>query len=541
MGTYRATAAVASIAFTLVACHTQASRSDAGGNGCYQALPLTSVRLFPAPGHAAELVGGTIQGSNDSATNGFETLATITAAPAEGEWLDVPIATTNVYRWVKYYGPPNVLGRVAEVEFYVGSTRLDGTSFGTTGTSGHTYQAALDGNTATYYEGTETVSNYVGIDPAAGHMVGEPTFSPRGGPYTSGRDVTIASSTSGATIRYSVDGSDPTNGAVYSSPVHVGPGSTTIRAVATKTCMASSGVVSSTYEIGSNVVGMQSFLAVGNSLTDTIDGYISPVATSGGVDLSWNRYTVPGIGTWVYDMQPTGGFGVANVQTAVKTVIYDHLSFQPFPNMPCVPSGHANESTAQNRSDAVNIDQAWDDAVGVNPSVQMWIYEAWPPTPTEGYSNCVTGGGWLRDPAIWNPSSPGSWNAAEANELLYMEAVRSALIALEPSRPVPYIVPAGRVVRNVKTAVEAGQVPGVASNAFFTTFFSNNGTDDHLTPIGRYIVALTFYACLFQADPRDLADTALGTSATVTSAQAALFQQIVYDTVTGYALSGYAR
>lgn len=122
-----------------------------------------------------------------------------------------------------------------------------------------------------------------------------------------------------------------------------------------------------------------------------------------------------------------------------------------------------------------------------------------------------------------------------------MEAVRSALIALEPSRPVPYIVPAGRVIRNVKTAVEAGQVPGVASNAFFQTFFSNNGTDDHLTPIGRYIVAVTFYACLFQADPRDLADTALGTSATVTAAQAALFQQIVYDTVSGYALSGFGR
>jgi alpha-tubulin suppressor-like RCC1 family protein len=62
--------------------------------------------------------------------------------------------------------------------------------------------------------------------------MGAPGFSPVPGTYTTARSVTI-SAPAGATIRYTVDGSTPseTNGSVYAGPVSIAA-STTIRAVA---------------------------------------------------------------------------------------------------------------------------------------------------------------------------------------------------------------------------------------------------------------------------------------------------------------------
>jgi hypothetical protein len=59
-----------------------------------------------------------------------------------------------------------------------------------------------------------------------------PTFSPAAGTYSGSRNVTI-SSTSGATIYYTTDGSTPTSAsALYSSPIALPIGSTTLEAIA---------------------------------------------------------------------------------------------------------------------------------------------------------------------------------------------------------------------------------------------------------------------------------------------------------------------
>jgi hypothetical protein len=350
--------------------------------------------------------------------------------------------------------------------------------------------------------------------------------------------VTLSTGTSGATIRYTLDGRDPADGAAYNGAFVVSTGTTTVRAVATKSCMANSEGSSATFVIGvpgGDVPVNQASLHVGNSLTDTIDGYMAPVASSGGFNLDYARYTVPGIGTWVYSEQPSGGFGVANVQNYVKSKKLDHISFQPFPNMPCAPFGHSDGTPANERSDAVNIDQAWRDAYTVSPNVQMWVYETWP--APQDFTDCITGGSWLRDPSIWNPAAPNTWDEAEINELKYMEAVRTALISYHPGWTTPYIVPAGRALRSLKSAVEAGQFPGVASGNFFPFAFSDNGTDLHLTNEGRYLVSLTFYVSMFKADPRGFPHS----NTSLTDAQALALQQIAWDTVRGYAFSGYYR
>ncbi len=65
--------------------------------------------------------------------------------------------------------------------------------------------------------------------------VAEPTFTPAAGTYTSAQDVTLSCSTTGATIRYTLDGSEPTSTSTEytTTPIHIAS-TTTIKAKAFK-------------------------------------------------------------------------------------------------------------------------------------------------------------------------------------------------------------------------------------------------------------------------------------------------------------------
>jgi hypothetical protein len=77
-----------------------------------------------------------------------------------------------------------------------------------------------------------------------------PVFSPAAGPYSGQQSVTIASATSGATIRYTTDGSIPiaTNGTLYSGPIIVAR-STTLQAIAYASGAIDSDMATATYSI----------------------------------------------------------------------------------------------------------------------------------------------------------------------------------------------------------------------------------------------------------------------------------------------------
>ena len=77
-----------------------------------------------------------------------------------------------------------------------------------------------------------------------------PTFNPAAGAYGSAQSVTISTTTGGATIRYTTDGSTPseTAGTVYSSPVNISV-NYTLKAIAYKTGYTDSAVASGVYTI----------------------------------------------------------------------------------------------------------------------------------------------------------------------------------------------------------------------------------------------------------------------------------------------------
>jgi len=96
--------------------------------------------------------------------------------------------------------------------------------------------------------------------------VATPTFNPPTGTYGSGQSVTISTTTAGATIRYTTDGSTPSStvGTVYVSPVAVSS-SLTLKAIAYEAGMTDSLVATAAYTIGGGAANTAVFVN-----TDTV-------------------------------------------------------------------------------------------------------------------------------------------------------------------------------------------------------------------------------------------------------------------------------
>ncbi len=146
-------------------------------------------------------------------------------------------------------------------------------------------------------------------------LAASPTFSPVGGSYTAAQTVTLSSTTAGATIRYTLDGTAPSEsaGTVYTAPFSVA-GTTTVKAIAYLAGLTDSPVASATYTI---LAASPTFSPVGGSYTAAQTVTLS--SATGGATI---RYTLDGtapsktVGT-VY----TAPFSVAGT-TTVKAIAY---------------------------------------------------------------------------------------------------------------------------------------------------------------------------------------------------------------------------
>lgn len=146
-------------------------------NSSKQSQPLTTiataVRIYPRAGFAAQMVGGEIQGSNQSATSGFTTLARIDKAPSEGAWTRIALKNAQQYRFLRYFGPTGSYSTVAEIEFWSGDRKIDGTPYGTFGSrdnNGSDYSKAFDSDTTTFFDAAAPNAQYLGIDVRSGSV-----------------------------------------------------------------------------------------------------------------------------------------------------------------------------------------------------------------------------------------------------------------------------------------------------------------------------------------------------------------------------------
>ena len=186
---------------------------------------LSKVRILPKPGASALLAGGRITGSNEGPTTAFVELARIGQAPAGNGWLEVPVPPGRVYRFVKFESAQGTGIALAEVEFHSPAGRLSGRPFGTSvpkEKAANSFEKALDGDRNTIFE-TSTDHSYVGIDLGSQAQAPRPQFKPAGGSFEVPQKVEISTWPGGATLRYTTDGSVPSdsNGQVYRRPITI--------------------------------------------------------------------------------------------------------------------------------------------------------------------------------------------------------------------------------------------------------------------------------------------------------------------------------
>ncbi|MGA3008599.1 MAG: chitobiase/beta-hexosaminidase C-terminal domain-containing protein, partial [Opitutaceae bacterium] len=176
----------------------------------------------------------------------------------------------------------------------------DGTT--PTETRGTLYSAPVSVNVATtlqamaykasYLDSSMTSGSYtLNLPPAAA-----PVFSPVAGTFSSAQTVTITSGTTGATIRYTIDGSAPTetNGTLYSGPVTINS-TAVLHAIAYKVGFADSPITGGLYTIISSSSATLNVLYNFNTVNDAgwIKSYSALVQGSDG-----NFYgTTVGLGT----------------------------------------------------------------------------------------------------------------------------------------------------------------------------------------------------------------------------------------------------
>ncbi|UKK67663.1 chitobiase/beta-hexosaminidase C-terminal domain-containing protein [Prevotella communis] len=128
-----------------------------------------------------------------------------------------------------------------------------------------------------------------------------PTFSPVAGVVAAGTTVAISTTTEGATIYYTTDGTDPTTGSgVYSAPITINV-TTTIKAIAVKDGFPNSDVVEASYTVAAPVATPTFSLAEGTYTsiqtvtisTDTEEADIYYTIDGSEPTTSSNKYSAP--------------------------------------------------------------------------------------------------------------------------------------------------------------------------------------------------------------------------------------------------------
>lgn len=141
--------------------------------------------------------------------------------------------------------------------------------------------------------------------------VATPVLSPGGGTYTSNQSVTITCSTSGSTIRYTLDGSEPTSSStVYGGAITIAS-TTTVKAKAFLSGMNDSQTASATYTINKNdTVATPVFSPAAGTYSGSVN-----VTLSCGTNNAAIYYTTDGTTPTTASKAYTGAIAVAATTT----------------------------------------------------------------------------------------------------------------------------------------------------------------------------------------------------------------------------------
>ena len=472
------------------------------------------VRFSPAAGDEQAIVGATFEGSNVSRTEGFEVLTEIKAAPPKGKWTEITFDNKKVYRWLRYLAPAGSKAKAPNVEFYAGDKLL-----------------AAKGSAGAY---TPIVDDhFVGFDLSDSATAQRPSFKPSDSEQNGPLDVTL-SSTHGAVIRYTLDGSLPTadNGEIYKDPIHVDK-TTTIEAVAFLDGRAPSMATDTTYLIkGSSRPGL-SAADIGNSLTGTTLGFYRYARTAG-YDHKSNAFLRPG--AWTKELWGIASGEVVNDKAALakekanlkrgaahwddfwkQITTVDILTLQP--------RDFNIDEEADREIKFINLFRQ------KSPDLQPWIYCEW----TELARQRPTDKGAEPTSQMKKTFPAITWEESMSAMLLYVEEVQTRIGQTYHDGKRPRVLPSALAMGWIRNMIDNRKFPGVKPGSFYSLLFR-----DQVHPAaslssgsanGAFLVDMTWYSAFYRESP---VGNVLPIETTFTPEQSAIIQQLAWDVIKNY-------
>lgn len=257
---------VSAATYTMALAMPTLTASPAGTNGVWSTPPTVGISLVP--GVTGATLRYTVDGSDPTASSPIAptslTIATTTTLKVRAfktGWTDSPIAV-GVYTFKA--AMPSVTpasGAYTGTQSVVLSTTTpDAAIRYTTDGSEPTmaspvYSAPIDVASTTTIKASAWRTGWTTSDSLAASYwittgtVSAPAISPSGGTFTTAPWVTLTTSTTGATIRYTLDGTAPTEmSPTYGWPILV-PATTTLNARAFKAGMTASAVTTATFAV----------------------------------------------------------------------------------------------------------------------------------------------------------------------------------------------------------------------------------------------------------------------------------------------------
>jgi hypothetical protein len=234
---------------------------------------------------------------------------------------------------------------------------------------------------------------------------------------------------------------------------------------------------------------------IGNSVTDTINYKgLKALAAQQGDEYIFGRHMMPGtplVGLW--DNQDKGfteqPFG-ASIH-ALKAFDWDVITLQPYDRL----LEGDRESEFESCSRFIEI------ALARNPGLQIYIYQRWPKRPIigkpkyDGTDKCER----IDYAARWKQAYSGKWgNTIETHDFFEKLTGRLNSAFGERLRHPVRVIPVGDVMAKFDEAIIRGETSAITS---VNDIYVDNV---HLNETGQYLVGLTFYATMFDADVSEI-------------------------------------
>jgi len=230
-----------------------------------------------------------------------------------------------------------------------------------------------------------------GNNPPPEQQAATPTFTPAGGTYTAAQSVTLSSTTAGASIYYTIDGTTPTNtSTLYSAatPIQVSA-TTTINAIAAASGFLNSSVGTATYTINLPVTATPAFSpapgtytsAQSVSLSDATNGASIYYTIDGSTPTSKSTLFTAGTPITVSATTTINAIATATGDTnsAIATGTYTiNLPVTATPTFSPAP-GTYNSAQSVSLSDATNGASIYYTIDGTTPTSKSTLFSAGTP------------------------------------------------------------------------------------------------------------------------------------------------------------------